>query len=1005
MRQFKKKFKLNKTKNKLLNKGSKKINKLFPVLITILIISVSCSVTQAYFNNKMDVSSILANGNNVSNLSIKNGKVNLNFGAMPTEWNVSDKDLTKTVTDFEMVVNDPSKDSSVTYEGVTLKSNTNLTTNVDLSLDYSINKVGGTNEDSEGSSEPKTLQGFEVIVGDIDNLNYGWKGITKTDSYYSGTYDVYSGDIYNRNEAFMKVNNIPDRGLRPLPQGYDAPGTDRRMVISSFYDFFNDSSRLNGKLGTKNVNSEWNALGTVNYTTGGGNWGNGYDYQLEKYNKIWIANDSRNYYYDGYTNRTLRGEWGSDGSSGTEVQAKYDGLDWRYTQKVQPITFKYGEIPDDEAINSVCFQVFVDDLQASNEKVEADYFPHDSIASYKAYLKVAGESEDKKIQVSSWSNILNAVNQKVPAGNIVTLSLPMNDGNYDEYMSIIRRASGLNKGLQLIIDDPDNIAGDSYCIDFAKMTVNAEASLPDSQLITASGTVYDLNMKALAGVTVTSGDGRSCVTDKDGNFSFKVAKGFINIKASKIGKKDDYFISTQSITSDIKDIALRLADDPNYNGGVIKAQDKIGIQMIVDQYRDDNATNTDLDSLLIDVPDQANTKSELVKVDGKDVIRTTITYNDIKSTKVSATQALCSLGLKPGYEYKIKYVLSLKTAQEIGDLAGFKLEFTSNLKAKATQENNPAWSVFGDGTRYVSKYVAKEIEEGSKPDEPTTTSDGIFTNKTPEIYFETPIRTSEDTCGDSFWENSKPTIKMGTSSSNPGQAEPNTRLQGVQLVDNTSTWYKVNSSSGDSIPKNSIIKVESANGQTSGNLYYFSTNKIFICTNGENKSKVNVKFTTEDGQILSYDFYGKAGTTRKITCPMIEKDGSYYVPEYEYTFNLSFGETDSSYTVANFKYKKYNGVTIKVPASNWLDQGLYIWCGTKALNGEFSSNQKIPSNWTKDYDKKYVIIPPEIKGIYEEIGIKFHNYNDLWSEDIIIPVKAKTVEIRGYNNFEITESY
>ena len=215
MRQFKQKYKLNKTKNKLLNKGSRRTNKLFPILITILIISVSCTATQAYFNNKMNLSSIVAGGSNGSNLSIKNGEVKLNFGSMPTEWNVSDENLTKTVTDSEMVVNDPITDSSVTYEGVTLKANTNLTTNVDLSLDYSINKVGGTNEDSEGSSEPKTLQGFEVIVGDIDNLNYGWKGITKTDGYYSGTYDVYSGDIYNRNEAFMTVNNIPDRGLRP----------------------------------------------------------------------------------------------------------------------------------------------------------------------------------------------------------------------------------------------------------------------------------------------------------------------------------------------------------------------------------------------------------------------------------------------------------------------------------------------------------------------------------------------------------------------------------------------------------------------------------------------------------------------------------------------------------------------------------------------------------------------------------------------------------------------
>ena len=797
MRKLKRKFKIKK-----LNKKRKLKNRMIPVLISLLIISITYTTTQAYFNRGLDLSSLLG-GNSDGGISIKNGVVNLQFSDVPTEWNVSDSQISKTTSSGTTIINNPKIGTTVTYGPVVLESTgTNLTTNVDLAINYSLEKIGGKPEDDTGTiiiPEDK-VEPFEVIVGDIDNLNYGFNG---------ETYDVYSGNLFDRNSKFTTVNGVPDRGLRVLPQAYDAAGTDRRMVVSGFYDYFKPLT--NNYLGVRSVDDDnkWGSVGTVQYLNGKNNWIDSYSYKDSQFAKI--TRSGTDYYYDGYTDRTIRGRWGSDDVGGIEKDAIYDGLNWKYTQKVQPLTFKYGEISNDKGIDSVCFQIFVDDLQASNPSSETKYFPNKSTTSYKAYLKVKGESEDTKIEVSNWGTILNNVHQIVPSGTMVTLTLPM-DEKYNQYIDTIKRASGLDKGLELIIDDPDNISGDSFCIDFAKMTVNAEASVNGSSLITISGTVYDKDGKTpLSGVKVTSGDGRTTTTDSNGNYSLNVAKGFVNLRYSLSGKVDKYHLFKQSITANQSGINVTMDEDEELLGDTIKASNKMDIELVIDEYRDYNVTEEDLSSIMLDFPSKAKVNQEIVTVeDGQTIIRTTAKYEEIKSILTQVQQAQCSLGIRPGYKYKIYYNLNLKSAEQIGDNTPFKLKFTSSLSAKSTQENNPAWNTDGSGEKYASSYSEKEIEGGgTETDTPSVDeiTDGIFKSSNPEIYFETPVHSSDtsiDQCGSEWWPDEVPEIKIGTSSSNL------IAINNVEKVSSANTsWYRAKP---DNIEKNSIINVVS-NGQ------------------------------------------------------------------------------------------------------------------------------------------------------------------------------------------------
>ena len=81
-------------------------------------------------------------------------------------------------------------------------------------------------------------------------------------------------------------------------------------------------------------------------------------------------------------------------------------------------------------------------------------------------------------------------------------------------------------------------------------------------------------------------------------------------------------------------------------------------------------------------------------------------------------------------------------------------------------------------------------------------------NDTPEIYFENY----------KGWRAGTISINLN---GNP--------VSSTSLVPAT-IWYKATLKSENTLKKGSIIKVQDQEGNTSGNLYYFNTKKVFICT-------------------------------------------------------------------------------------------------------------------------------------------------------------------------------
>lgn len=92
------------------------------------------------------------------------------------------------------------------------------------------------------------------------------------------------------------------------------------------------------------------------------------------------------------------------------------------------------------------------------------------------------------------------------------------------------------------------------------------------------------------------------------------------------------------------------------------------------------------------------------------------------------------------------------------------------------------------------------------------------------MYFEKPTTAS-------YWTTSAPTLALYTGTGySPSQ---NGSTQTMVQDTNYTGWYKYTYNDHASIPANTTIKiVDGGNASnTSGYLYYFSTQKVFICTN------------------------------------------------------------------------------------------------------------------------------------------------------------------------------
>ena len=91
------------------------------------------------------------------------------------------------------VVKNPDNNIKVNYDDVIVKNQSNLTSRIKLSLDFYAIKEGGSQEDTTippivddniNTTIPEGAKAFEVLVGDIDNLNLGYK--KSIFSYISG---------------------------------------------------------------------------------------------------------------------------------------------------------------------------------------------------------------------------------------------------------------------------------------------------------------------------------------------------------------------------------------------------------------------------------------------------------------------------------------------------------------------------------------------------------------------------------------------------------------------------------------------------------------------------------------------------------------------------------------------------------------------------------------------------------------------------------------------------
>lgn len=743
------------------------------VLLSIMVISITVMPSYAYFTGNLDWSSL---NSGLNDLTIDNGSVDFDVDYSNAIWKKAND---KTLNSYN-----PSTDDTITYGPVWINQigKKQLTSKVDLLTEYQVDKDGGsdeiTNKGKDEEEDGTIEEPFEVIVGDIDNFGYTEKG------------DPY-------------LDKSAQHSMEVFPQKYDAKGTDRRMVGSGFYDKLEEYNRgITNRFDATdfyddkgNVNNKMNKKDAAFF---------GYK-SSESY--ILPNNSSNNYFlYDGYTDRAIRGV-NSDGTASSK-DYNVDGKNWKWLQKVEPLTFKYDKITKD--IKTVTFQIFTDDIQSGSALTGfKGAFQKKSSSKYHVYLNGT--------EVTEFTDQINEFAQSGPKGNIVTLELP------SEYFDIIKSKAGLEGGsLELLIDDnnglnfyeygKDYYTGDSFAIDFAKMTVNAPATGSEDKYYGAvSGKVVDKYGKELEGVNLVAETGENVVTDENGNFNFaKLYKGLNKFTVTKEGyKKNIVYISTGEAHATIK-----------LDYSAIVMQEKCQAEVVVTK---------------------CNLKGEELKDSSGNIIQKVKKSTDLNNSsyyiRKSGTiidQAF-DISFEPGCKYKIEYKIKLRSHKDLKDMQDFKLNFTiNNIKVKATQENNAGWDVAGTGDNYTDKY--NNIEENKTlPD--NSHNNNIEENKTPpdnsqsdnkddrttKIYFNYPDTKYYGSISDTdFYLNGKKLV------GDDGEKE---ELAGGWWLFNFNKYNKILSSENNNKGSTVQVKNSSISEADSGELYWFTTQKVFICTN------------------------------------------------------------------------------------------------------------------------------------------------------------------------------
>lgn len=748
------------------NRNRRRINsrrRLFAFLIFGL---VSISITAIPSYSSYVISGIgVGTNDGLNSLDIVNGNTLLNLDEdVSTGW----KEVSLEGNAISNKVVNPTSNQVVTYGPVYMMTPANsLSSDVDLQIQYSVKKIGGTKELNNTAIGSDLAKPFEVIVGDMDNFNIG----------VAANYDFYSGIA------------TPKHSIDVYPKKYDAEGTDRRMVGSGFYEL---GKKIFTKVDSSNVEAGLK-LPAINATTA--------VYSTEAYYGATLSNNITTdsgvtlpknliVYYDGYSDRGIAGIYQSKAAAADVLM---DGANWRYLQKVRPIIFKYNNIKNDEGIASVSFQIFIDDMQ-SGVATNPTQFAAVSCSYYRFYMS----DGINKIEIPEFAQILNAYAQSGPVGNIISLNLP------EEYFKYIKNASGLNKGLSIIIDDTRvGTSGDSYAIDFAKMTVNAKSATGTANTISINGKVVDTDGNPIEGVKVTTGDGSYSFTNSSGVYNITLASpGILNLTFSHY-KYKTYTYMYDNVSSDTTvDLVTDSLNWTTLYKGLkeeISSREKVKVELI--------AQKCNLDGSNVDGSTPIILSSSDLNAANNYMIKNTVGEGTI------INQALRFDNLEPGTRYKISYKLYLKSYEDIGDLDAFKIQFSSRIRAKLTQENNPNWDEDGNGSDYETFFTEPESE--AYEESPINDSElGSV------IYFERPTTSSywsDFTSGGlpKFYLNSLTTELTGGTKSK---------------VNEGTGWYKYVFNTDNAIPPNSYIKVEDG-ANTSGKLYYFSTQNIYICTN------------------------------------------------------------------------------------------------------------------------------------------------------------------------------
>ena len=938
MRQLKNKFRRNKEEHKTKRRIK---NRMFPVLLSLLVVSLTCVSTQAYFNNKASFSQILGSLGSDDSLAVTNGDVKLSFSD-DSKWVSTNSSSITRGGDGTYIFSDVSAGSEFKYGPVELESVSNLTTNIDLGIDFGFTAKQTSDGETGGSDigygeiSDNFVTGFEVIVGDMDNFGYGFArnkniGINAYTDFQNATelsttqfYDVYNdwnnpdtslrmfdrkfgtGKAYPYSTNYSRKYN----GMEIFPSSnYDAIGTDRRMVNSGFYDYMKEKGliRENNEADFSKVNEYGVAFG-YNYIDKGVDTGSTFDFSTEKkfkyyvngasYYWMFIQGDNVRATYDGLTERALKGYYGA-WYSGQEVlntkeefQEKSDtttttywgnwiglssrnwacGKNWQYIQKVEPLTFKYADIPSDGKIASLCIQIYIDDIQPKHEGYpDKSSFSYVSQNEYK--LEISGDNGNSWDEIPTWSKVINNLSQSGPAGEMITLNMSdVTESEKTKIISALKNGGGLEKnGLKLKIDDTTKmrsipsgyekkfamgnnsytVSGDSYSIDFAKMTVNGNIDATQAT-IKITGTVKDTEGNPLSNVTVSTSNSARTSTDSYGKFEIKAIKQDKNIDVTfiKDGYKSTYSTINFSKDSNIEITLAKKAD---------ASKEKVDISIIVDEYVTNISNNSLSNTIISDITDDEKTlatgkgveiiqNKEQVNVDengnkvssgGNKVIRTTRTYKNINIDEIEMQLAQCSMAVEPGRIYKIYY--SIKIQDSSMGLCTYK--FNSSLKARSTQENNQGWNVLGDEKeKYSSKITVlgnvlsfKTTDDTENPGTENPgegdgsgsiieeTSENILKNNTPGIYFQ----------NDGEWDSAE--IFLNNSS-----------ISTEKFSD--TNWIKGSPNEQVPLTKGSTILVR-GNNASSGNLYYFNTKKVFICNTGADKSNQNLKIHIDSSNL------------------------------------------------------------------------------------------------------------------------------------------------------------